>query len=456
MSYASAAQMRTDLAARKVSARELAQAAIDRIEALDGPLNAVVVRDFERALTAADAADDALARGEDRPLLGVPITVKEAFDVAELPTTWGLPGVTGTASRDATAVARLKRAGAVVVGKTNIALMLQDWQSDNPAYGRANNPWDVARTAGGSSGGGAAALAAGFVPLEYGSDLGGSLRLPAAFCGVMAHRPTWGITPHRGFAPPGAPDLPVTPAIDMAVVGPLARTAEDLETALKVTAGRDGRDAMGWRLDLPAPGHAALKDHRVLVIDAHPLTATAASIRGALNDLAARLETAGCQVARASPLMPDLAAVPDLFLKLLFAALSADSPQPGGLSHADWLDADRERLAIAGRLGEVFGAFDVVLTPVAITTAFAHDARPFDERRLDVDGESRAYGETGLWTCLAGLTGHPATTAPIGMDDAGLPIGVQIIGPYLEDLTPIAFAGWLERELGGFRPPPGY
>ena len=212
--------------------------AIARIEALDGKINAVVVRDFDRARIAADAADAALARGERRQLLGVPMTVKEQFNVAGLPTTWGDPKFKDwRPDADALAVARLKAAGAIIIGKTNVPLRLTDWQSYNEVYGTTNNPWDLGRTPGGSSGGAAAALAAGFVPLELGSDIGGSLRAPAHFCGVFAHKPSLDLVPQRGSGPPQTRAIPVRG--DLAVAGPMARSAADLALELEVLAGPD-------------------------------------------------------------------------------------------------------------------------------------------------------------------------------------------------------------------------
>src|SRR5437764_8806209 len=246
------------LAKRQISARELLDAAISRVEALDPKINAVVVRDFEGARAAADIADAALTKGERRPLLGLPMTVKEAFHVAGLPTTWGNPKFKDwKAEVDALAVQRLKAAGAVVLGKTNVPLGLSDSQSYNDVYGTTNNPWDLTRTPGGSSGGSAAALAAGFVPLELGSDIGGSLRGPAHFCGVFSHKPTLDLVPQRGSGPPQIPAVPVRG--DLAVYGPMARSAADLALELNVLAGPDEMmEGIGYKLALPQPPHEKL------------------------------------------------------------------------------------------------------------------------------------------------------------------------------------------------------
>jgi amidase len=471
----------TALRAGAVSSVELTEAAIARIEARDGAINAVVVRDFDRALAAAWEADTARSQGEDGPLLGVPLTVKEAFNVAGLPTTWGLPGTQGIpVTQDAVAVARLKAAGAIILGKTNTPVMLGDWQSANPVYGVSNNPWDLARTPGGSTGGGAAALAAGFTPLEFGSDLAGSLRIPAAFCGVYAHRPSYGLVPQRGFVPPGVPVLSVAPAIDQSVLGPMARSAEDLGLALSVTAGPDDRDATGYELRLPPPRHDRLRDFRVLVIETHPMVPTQADIGDALSQLASQLEAAGCRVGRNAAAVPDLAAIANLHVRLLMSAMSADSPDDAYaaaaaraaafgpqaqdmaavfaraqvMSHRDWIAADRERAALQAQWRACFADWDIVLCPVAPTTAFAHDHAPMEARMLDVDGAATPYSLTSLWASVPTPSGNPATAMPVGLDADGLPIGVQAIGPHLEDLTSIAFARLCAQAFGGFVAPP--
>ena len=481
LDYRGARELAVQLAAREVSSVELVNATIARIEALDGKLNAVVVRDFENARASATEADAALAKGERKPLLGLPMTVKEAFNVAGLPTTWGVPRAKGRlVADDAASVARLKAAGAIILGKTNVPLMLSDWQSYNDIYGTTNNPWDVARTPGGSSGGAAAALAAGFVPLELGSDIGGSLRAPAHYCGVFAHKPTHGLVPSRGHTPPGARALPME--VDLGVVGPMARSADDLMLALDILAGPDEPLATGYRLALPPPRHEALKDYRVLILDTHPLLPIAATVRTAIGRLADSLAKAGATVARSSPLLPDLTLIARTYQTLLGAFLGADIPievygrmQLGAASlaaddnsldavttrsfiasHRDWIWADRVRNGLAGYWRALFREFDVVVCPIMPTPAFPHDHTEQRTRKIDIDGTPYPYLHQAVWAGVATLTGQPATAVPIGRSDGGLPIGVQIVGPYLEDRTTIAFAGLIEREFGGFVAPPGY
>jgi amidase len=438
------------LAARRVGAVELCDEAIAAIEAKDGAINAVVVRDFDRARDAAKAADAALARGERRPLLGVPMTVKESNHIPGLPTTWGLAPFKGwTPKTEATGVTRLKGAGAVILGKTNVPPSLGDWQANNPIYGRTNNPHDLGRTPGGSSGGGSAALAAGMVPLEYGSDIGGSIRVPAHFAGVFGHKPTYGIVPSTGHAPPPV-DGPGA-EVEFAVVGPLARTASDLALALGVLAGPEGDFAKAYRLDLPPPRGASLSDYRVLVIDSHPLAGVDAEVLRPLHGLAGQLEAAGAEVARSSPLLPDLAAAQQTYMALLGTIMGRGRPgaEPaldtfaymGGLDHIA-----TARAAWA----ELFEAFDVVLAPPFGTAAFPHTDEPeWANRRLTINGEATPYGAQIAWSGIATFPGLPATCAPIGKTSGGLPVGVQIIGPRYEDRTPIAFAGLIEREFAG-------
>jgi amidase len=470
------------LAARKVSATELVEQSIRRIEKHDGKLNAVVVRDFERARGAAGEADAALARGERRPLLGVPMTVKESFNVAGLPTTWGIAAAKDFRPRtDAVAVQRLKAAGAVILGKTNVPFVLGDTQSYNDVYGTTNNPWDVSRTPGGSSGGSAAALAAGYVALELGSDIGGSLRAPAHFCGIYAHKPSYGVAAMRGHSPPGPAD-PIPLDVDLAVIGPMARSAEDLSVALDIIADPDEPMGTAYRLALPAPRHATLREFRVLVIDEHPLVPTSRDVRGALERVAADLAKLGAKVSRASSLLPDLALQGRLHVRLLLSVFGADMPEavyarlqetakslPAddislraerlrgyAISHRDWILADRERGILRQRWRALFREFDVVLCPVLPTVAFPHDHSDMVSRRLQVDDGDIPYGDQFIWPSIATTPGLPATAAPIGRSPGGLPIGMQIVGPFLEDRTPLTFASLLEREFGGFVPPPGY
>ena len=482
--YGTIKQLTDALQSGRISASALVEHTIKRIEAFDARLNAVVVRDFERAREAARAADIALSQGERRPLLGIPFTIKEAVNVAGLPTTWGFPEFKSFIPKhDALITSRAKRAGAILLGKTNVPLGLGDFQSYNDIYGTTNNPWDITRSPGGSSGGSAAAIAAGFGPLSFGSDIGGSLRVPAHFCGIYAHKPSFGLVPLRGYNRPPQPPLPVSG--DLGVIGPLARTAADLATALDVVAGPDEESkGVGYRLALPPARHGKLRDFRVLVIDAHPLMPTDAEVRGAINRFADKLAGAGVNFTRSSDLLPDLAESARIYMRLLGAArsagastslyektrsetaalkpdddtLAAERARGLVISHRDWLLADNARDRLQEQWRRFFHDWDIVLYPPASVPALPHDhSLPIEARQIEIDGKAHSYNDAFyVWADPATTCGLPSTAAPIDRTAMGLPIGIQIIGPALEDRTTITFAELIEREFGGFVPPPGY
>ena len=480
-SFKTAVELSAALAAKKVSAVELAEDAIGRIERHDAKINAICVRDFERGLAAARAADAELARGVRKPLLGLPVTVKESYNIAGLPTTWGIAAQKDfTPAEDALSVTRVKDAGGVILGKTNVPLGLGDWQSYNEIYGTTNNPFDLGRTPGGSSGGSAAALAAGYGPLSLGSDIGGSLRVPAFHCGVYAHKPTFGLVPGRGHSPPPFQPLPLDR--DLAVVGPMARSAADLSLLLDTIAGPDPLEGgKGYQLALPPPRHGALKEFRVLVVDTDPVMPTDKVVRGTIGTLAANLEKIGARVERNSPLLPDFAETSRLYMRMLMAFLAASFPPeayagaqaagaalPAGetslraerlrgiaQSHRNWLMDDVARGRLRAQWRELFKTYDAVICPIMPTPAYPHDHSPEQEsRRIMIDGKDFVYPDQLAWPGIATLPGLPATAIPIGFSPEGLPIGVQIVGPWLEDRTPLRLAELIEREFGGFVPPP--
>jgi amidase len=486
LTFASAKEQAAALAEGRVSAVELLEHTLARIARFDGELNAVVARDFDTARAAAREADAALARGERRPLLGVPITVKESFDVAGLVTSVGNPAFADNrAERDSLAVAALREAGALIIGKTNVPLALSDLQSYNDVYGLTRNPWDLERTPGGSSGGSSAALAAGYVALELGSDIGGSIRIPAHFTGVYGHKPSYGLVSLLGA---GAPRGRFS-ARDLSVAGPLARSAGDLELALDLLLNRDPLTAKAWRVQLPPARHARLADFRVLVIDTWPGTERSLSERLVSERVVERLRTQGVQVSRPADLpdglLPDLTRSHALYRTLLGSSL-AEPPAPSEavrqrvaalapdddsadaawlraptVAHRDWLKADEQRHALRHQWERLFDSFDVVVTPVAPVAAFRHNQlQPKDERTYPVafeDGVREVrFLDFFYWAGLPVLPGLPATSFPLGLDDDGLPVSAQAVGPWLEDRTPIAFAGLLEEVYGGFLVPPGY
>ncbi|MEQ1753008.1 MAG: amidase family protein [Micropepsaceae bacterium] len=425
-----------------ISALEACDAAIARIERLDGPINAVVVRDFDRARATAKAIDANRARDDQRPLLGVPMTVKESNDVAGLPTTWGLVSFKDVAvKQDSVPVARLKSAGAVVLGKTNAPVALADWQAVNPIYGRTVNPHDHKRTPGGSSGGAAAALASGMIPLELGSDIGGSIRVPAHMCGVFGHKPTYGIVPLKGHGFPGTDTIDVP----LAVVGPLARSVEDLTVALDVVAGPV--ESVAYQLELPPARHAALKDYRVLVVDTHPSAATDSTVRAPLDTLAKALARSGAKVMHSANGFPDLAAAHRAYGAMLTAVTTRGVPGATVMDAHAWMELQDEQMRLARQWHALFADIDVVLTPPFGVPAFPHDDSPnWAERTLVVDGEATPYGNQVAWPGVATFPGLPATAAPIGKTQQGLTVGVQILGDMFGDRTTLAFANLLKRE----------
>ncbi|WKG12557.1 amidase [Nocardia sp. PE-7] len=479
--FASAEELLTALRAGEVTSVQLTEQAIARIERDDEAINAICVRDFERARVAARRADQARAGGENRPLLGVPVTVKESYNMAGLPTTWGVPqNKDFVPAEDAIQVSRLAVAGAVMLGKTNVPLGLRDVQSFNEIYGTTNNPWDHSRTPGGSSGGSSAALASGFGALSIGSDIGGSLRTPAHFCGIYAHKPTLGLAANRGMVAPPAPASPVD--LDLAVVGPMARTARDLTMLLDVMAGPDPLTlGKAYELTLPPARHERLDDFRVLVLDEHPLIGTGIAVRAGVNRVADALVDSGARVERHSALLPDLAEAATIYMQLLFAGSGAGLPveayeqlrtQAAELSthdqslgatrlrgmaftHRDWVEANNRRELHRHGWRELFAEFDAVVCPITPTPAFPHDHDPdLLGRHIDIDGVEYPYLDQLVWAGLATMPGLPATAIPTGLSPEGLPVGVQLIGPMFEDRTPLRLAELLEQKIGGFRAPP--
>ncbi|MFI5375142.1 MAG: amidase [Candidatus Rokuibacteriota bacterium] len=467
-----------------ITAPELTELYIRRVERHDRALNAVVVRDYTRAREQAVGAEHARARGEHRPLLGLPITLKESINVTGLHTTCGVPDWKGFISQhDAPVATRTRAAGAVLLGKTNVPPMLADWQSANPIYGRTNNPWDLTRTPGGSSGGSAAAIAAGLSALEVGSDIGGSIRVPAAFCGIYGHRPSETLLPKSGQFP--MPPLP-NPAVVMGVQGPLARSAEDLELALSVLAGPEAGEDVAWKVTLPPARRERLADFRVAVLPPIPWLPVDDQITAALQDLAGRLAKMGAVVKEIQPDgLGDHRGYHAFYRTLLSAVTGArvdadtrrqrvetfkragDDFSLGAARGLEGTAGDyilwngrREQHRAAWRA--FFREWDVLLAPAINVLAYPHIERawPTDDSDLtltfSVNGASVPYLHGLGYPALSTVPGQPATAFPVGLSREGLPIGLQAIGPYLEDLTPIRFTARLAREIGGFRKPSGY
>jgi amidase len=478
--FRSAKQLASDIRRRKLGCLEVLDLYLARMERLNGKLNAIVVTDVDGARRRARQADAALRRGKPwGPFHGVPMTIKESYDVAGMPTTWGLPALKdNVAPRNALAVDRLLAAGVVLFGKTNVPAWLADYQSYNDVYGTTNNPWDLARSPGGSSGGSAVALAAGLTGLEAGSDIGSSIRNPAHYCGVFGHKPTFGIVPPRGQALPGR-----VAQGDISVIGPMARSAEDLAIGLSVMAGPDEIDGAGLRLALPAPRRKALREFKVAVMLDDPAAEVDREVQARLQALADFLGKRKVKVSLTARPAFDTAEAHRTYIFLLRAAtagrqtaeeFSRNAEITRGLapddqryyawtmrantaSHRDWLAANETRHKMRWRWAEFFREWDLLLCPVASSAAFPHDhAGERHERMITVNGKRVPCVDQLFWAGYGGMAYLPATVAPAGLTPAGLPVGVQIIGPQYGDRTCIEFARLLEREFQAFVPPPDY
>jgi amidase len=442
----SATEVTTQLRAGRLSARELAELVLDRVDAVNPAVNAVVEVHREAALRAADDADLVLARGERvGPLHGVPMTIKESFQVTGMRSTWGNPAFAGyVADRDAVVVSRLRSAGAVLFGTTNVAQMLADVaECANPLYGRTVNPWDTTRSPGGSTGGGAAAVATGLTFLEYGSDLTGSIRIPASFCGVYGLKPTAGTVPLDGFQPPGPPAGPTDMAY-LSAVGPLARSAADLRTALRVTAGPAGPEATAYAWHLAPARRNRLADFRVGVVLDHPAAAVSADVGAVLSDTVDAVSAAGAKIVAGWPdgIDPVRQAESFGFQVRQFFAFHGGDPDFATLPAV--VEQHERRIAARTAWDQYFAEVDVLLCPITYTAALPH-LDPTDER---------PNHELGFWIAHASLAGLPALSAPVGRTPGGLPVGAQIVGPRHEDDTAITFAELLGEVIGGYEPPP--
>jgi amidase len=450
--FESATRAAAMIRAREISSRELTTALLERIDAVNPGLNAITVLRREEALREADAADRTPAAG---PLHGVPMTIKDGFHVAGLPTTWGNPAFRElVADADATVVGRLKRdAGAIIVGKTNVAFMLSDFgQTTNDVYGTTANPWDSSRTAGGSSGGAAAAVAAGLTFLEYGSDLAGSIRIPASLCGGYGLKPTYGVVPTTGFQPPG----PLAPPRDIGqpgTVGPMARSAADLRTALRVTAGPEAPDSVAYRWQLPRPRRTRLADLRIGVVLDHEAAPVTGDVGAVLSDTVDGLARAGARIVPGWPAGVDPLRDGETFgfiLRMFFAFQGGGAdPTAGTLPVSDFVEHESRRIAVRAAWDRYFSDIDVFACPATFTTAFPHDDRPYDERTIG----DRPYQDLAFWVPPASLPGLPAVVAPAGLTPAGLPVGLQLIGPRFEDDTAITAAELMDEVTGGYRRP---
>ncbi|HVX78569.1 MAG TPA: amidase [Bradyrhizobium sp.] len=479
LAFASASELLHLLNERKLTSRELLEFYLNRIETYNGQVNAVVYLDLEGARQRADLADKARAGGQNWGVLhGLPMTVKDVNNVAGWPTTYGDPAdADWRPERNAALIDRLIGAGAIIFGKTNIPLHSADFQSFNAIYGSTRNPWDLARSPGGSSGGSAAALAAGFTPVELGTDIAGSIRFPAHFCGVFGHKPTHGILSDQGNLRRGA-----WLKSDLSTAGPLARSAADLELLLDVLAGPDGPAAKAWQLELPAPRATALGDFRIGLIEDSSIAPIDSAYRSAIGNFVDQLEQAGASVSRRAQPSLDHAEAHDAYIKLLrgtgagrmspaefaaaldiAAALSdADNSYRAQLrraqtqTHRSYIAAEEIRARLNLEWARFFESYDVLLCPVTLSAAYPVDETTIrEDRKILVSGQPVDYNDQLFWAGYSTMPSLPVTTIPIGLLPSGLPVGINVIGPYLEDRTTLAFAKAVST-LAKFIPPPGF
>lgn len=480
LSFASATRLAEMIAASEVSSTEVLDHLLSRVERLDGGINSVVTIEAEKAREAAAKADDAVVASKSGgaelgPLHGVPMTVKDSYSTAGMRTTSGAPELAEyVPTEDAWAVAAMRDAGAIPYAKTNLPIWAGDLQSYNEVFGTTNNPWDVSRTPGGSSGGSGAALAAGFTPIELGSDIGGSIRLPAHMCGVVGHKTSYGIAPGHGHIPsqPGMFSM-----ADLAVYGPMARSVDDLELQLDLMTGPDRWDTPGWSLTLPPARTTEPSKLRVATWFDDEHCPVDPEVRTLLESAAGSLAGAGSRVDDSARPGFTLEKVADTFSQLLMAALSggfdrariekfaadeSDSPlgkdrRSTAMRHREWLGLHERRLQMRKSFEDFFTNWDVLLLPVMPRTAFPHDQTfPQAARVAEVAGNEIPYMDLTNWMAPAGACYLPATVVPVGLASDGLPVGIQIVGPYLNDATTLSVARMITDVVEPIGNPPGF
>jgi amidase len=474
-----ATHLREALLARRFSATDLLEASLARIDALNPALNAIVAQDRDAARAMAKSSDERLASGAARPLEGLPITIKDAFDVAGLPSSGGLPAYRERLpEQDAAAVARLRAAGVVIIGKTSVPVFSGDFQSYNPAHGVTSNPWSAAHSPGGSSGGACVAVATGMAALELGSDLGGSIRWPAHACGVYGLKTSWGLVSSWGVIPP-PPERRTPRNADLLVAGPIARSAADLDLMLPVIAGP--RDTAIAGSSLPHPRRTDARTLRVALWADDPFAPVDAEVADAVREAGRRLADAGAIVDEAARPSLRFSEAFEVYALLNHAVVAYGLPPKvrariqaqganfarGDLSHQAlqargagmtpslYQEIGQRRLTLKRQWVRFFQRFDVLLCPPAPVAAIPHDHGPdIHARRLSVNGRERPYLDFLLWASLATGADLPALSAPVGLSRSGLPLGVQIVAAAGQDRTAIAVGAMLERAGCGYRAPP--
>ena len=479
MIFNSAHEILEKIKQREVSSLEVLESFLAQVEKVNPTINAIVALDIERAKEKAIEADNKInLKSKLGPLHGLPMTIKDAFEVEGIVSTGGNPAwKDNIPKRNAEAVQRLVDAGAIIFGKTNVPFLSSDLQSFNKIYGTTNNPWDLERTPGGSSGGSAAALAAGMTPLELGSDIGGSIRVPAHFCGLYGHKPSYNIISEVGHMPP--PPGSILTGNGLSVAGPLARSPEDLEIALDVLVSAQEQDSQAWKVKLPKARTKKIKELKIAVWPDEPYAEADNEITNLIKDTAKDLKHAGAKVETVD-LPISFEEIDKIYSLLLNPLMLAGSPKetfetlaklnesldPNDMSelakvargsvlkHVDWVLVNAMRQNMRQKWREFFNKFDVILCPTCITPAFKHNHNPVHERKLTINGKDDEYLRATLWAGPAVSAGLPSTNVPIGMSSNNLPISMQITGPYLEDKTCLEVAKVVRNIRGGFKIPP--
>ncbi|MEM8909593.1 MAG: amidase, partial [Bacteroidota bacterium] len=484
VAFSSAIDQLRALNTGKITSVELVELYLERIES-HADLVAVVSVDREGALQAAREADEARLKGQSwGPLHGLPLTFKDAWATKGLRTVAGIPKYKDNIpNADAPVVANLRAAGAIIMGKTNMPTGNLDLQAANPVFGISRNPWDKSKTTGGSAGGAAAAVAAGLTSIDFASEIAGSIRIPAHYCGVYGHKTSFGITPLTDHIP-HAPGDGKYFWLDMALGGPMARNAEDLEIALLAAAAPQPRDRHAWRLELPKPRAKKLTEFRICAWLDDAFCPVGKEVRQALETTIEALESAGAKVDRNPELPVGLAEMHEVFDQLLYSAFAyywedeefekmiADAKNKPSNVHRDWVNIARDttirhrqwieatiaRYKYVHQWQAFFKNYDVMLAPVTPSTALpVHGPEEnWFGPAFELDGVSRPYLDQIKWTGFVNLINAPSTSMPIGFDQNNMPIGMQIIGPYLEDLTTIEFAKVASEVTGGYKRPLGY
>ncbi len=481
MIYENAHSLISKIKNKEASCVEILEAFLKRVEEVNPKINAVVALDAERALEKARKADEQVFKGEKLgPLHGLPMTIKDAFEVEGIVSTGGNPQwQENIPKRNAEAVQRLVDAGAIIFGKTNVPYLSSDLQSYNKIYGTTNNPWDLERTPGGSSGGSAAALSSGMTPLELGSDIGGSIRVPAHFCGLFGHKPSYNIISEVGHMPP--PPGQILTGNGLSVAGPLARSPEDLEIALDILVAAQEQDSQAWSLKLPKARATKTSELRIAIWPDEPYAEADVEITKLIKETGENLKESGALVETAK-LPFTFAEIDKVYSLLLNPLMLAGSPKEtfemleklnegldsedmselakvargSVLKYSDWVVINAMRQNMRQKWREFFGNYDVVLCPTSITPAFKHNHGPVHERKLSINGNDQEYLRATLWAGPAVIAGLPSTNVPIGLSSNGLPIGMQITGPYLEDKTCLEVAKLVRDLRGEFKIPPNF